>query len=679
MITVIRKHPYWTPVIILLIATLLRFNGLGYGLPYVLHPDEHQYVNAAIACLSDSQMCISQLERYNNPPLFKVILTAFFALISYLTAPTAQFPGTTVSTSWHHYYWYLGRFASAAAGVLSVAIVYVLAKRLYVRKMVANLAAFSLAVCFLHVRESHAAVNDALLSLMVLLVLCSATLLLRHGHFSNYVFTGVTIGAAAATKYTGIFAVQTLLLAHLLYTYAHRLSWRHRIFAVKLYVGLIMIPLTFLVLTPLIVVSWEEMLRRISGLAEYGRSGYHHYLLDAYGGWFFYLKVLGWGVGWLILPILIWAICSSLVQRKPQDLLLSAPSVIYYATMASQQMFFARFILPIVPPLLVLTSAWLVRRLESSNCLLRNKIGLTAIAIVLLSQSWVTSLWFGILLNRPDTRILTIEWLAENISQGSAIFFEECVLPEQTVVGKPKWPYVRMAEQEFDHPDRLGYYLERRARYIIIGDFCTEVQFSSPTKEAGRRIWLDKTAQLRLVKEISPYWLAGGWFAFESRLAPAQDTLVRLYAGPTIRIYETSLPAGWHSLNPFESTNQIADVASLYGWEIVDETLSPGNTLNIAIYWQNHRWKPQYQMEVTLIDTNGRRVSQGIAAVAPGFERDLEAKRSRPVKSLADVLIPPEIAPGQYALEVSISDPRVPYVVGRTMLDEALVRIKWSG
>ena len=673
-----KRHLRWTPLAILLIASLLRLNGLGYGLPYVLHPDEHQYVNAAIACLSDAQACISELERYNNPPLFKVALTAFLGLITYLIVPPVQFPEVIGSLTWHSYYWYLGRFASAAAGILTVAVVYALAKQLYARQSVANLAAFALAVCFLHVRESHFAVNDAPLSLMVVLTLYSAAVLLRRGNFRDYVFTGIAVGAATATKYTGIFLVTVLLLGHLLHARARHLSWRQALLSARLYTGLLMVPLTFLVLTPLAAVSWEEMFRRISGLAEYGRSGYHYYILDSQGGWLFYLKTLGWGVGWLILPVLITTIVFSFFQRRPQDLLLGIPPIIYFVIMASQKMFFARFILPIIPSLLVLIAAGMVLGLEALNhtwISKHHKIGLATIAGVLLCQSCITSLWFDILLNRPDTRLLMARWLAETVPEGSTIFFEECTLPEQTVTGKPKWPYVRMAEQGFDHPDRLGYYLERRARYIVIGDFCNEVELTSPRREAGRRKWLGETARLRPIKEITPYWLPGDWFAFESRLAPAQDTLARIYAGPAIRVYETPLPAEWHSLNPFDSANQIADVASLYGWEMADETFSPGDLLSIAVYWQNHRWKPQYQLEIALVDAHGTEVCEGIAAVALGFEPDLETKRSRPVKSLAHILIPTEAPPGHYALQVRIRDVKVPYVVGEISLRGALVEI----
>lgn len=673
-----KKHSHIIPVIILLIASFFRFNGLGYGLPYVLHPDEHQYVNAAITCLSDPQACTSQLERYNNPPLFKMILTALFVLISYLAIPTTQLPEAVDSLIWRNYYWYLGRFASAAAGILTVAAVYALTMRLYAQKRVAYLAALSVAVCFIHVRESHAAVNDAMLSLTIVLALYSAAGLLRDKGFSQYVRTGVAIGIATATKYLGIFAAAFLILAHLFNTSAPLLTWRQKLFSIRLYVGLIAIPVTFIILTPLVVGSWDEMLRRVSGLAEYGRSGYHHYILDAHGGWLFYLKVLGWGMGWLLLPLSLLVLCFSLVRRRPQDLLLGMPSVIYYAIMASQKMFFARFILPIVPFLLIITSAWLVRwvdGLNSSRFSKYSRVSLGTIAAILLFQPCITSLWFDILLMRPDTRLLAVEWLTEFVPQGSAIFFEECALPEQMVTGKPEWPYVRAAEQKIDHPDRLEYYLERRVKYIIIGDFCTEVKLSDPEKEAGRRTWLDRMSQLRLVKEITPYWLPGKWFAFESRLAPAQDTLARLYAGPTIRIYEVPLPREWYALNPLDRANQIVDVASLYGWEMADRSLSPGSTLTIGLYWQNHRWKPRYQMSVALVDTNGASVSEAVAIVAPGFERDLEVKRSRPVKSIAQLHIPPEVMPGSYSVQVSISDPTVPYVVGKIRLEGASVSV----
>lgn len=67
-------------IVLLLLAFLLRLNGLAFELPYIFHPDEHQYVEAGIAFLQGPENAIAELQKLNNPPLFKSALGLLYVL-----------------------------------------------------------------------------------------------------------------------------------------------------------------------------------------------------------------------------------------------------------------------------------------------------------------------------------------------------------------------------------------------------------------------------------------------------------------------------------------------------------------------------------------------------------------------------------------------------------------------
>ena len=666
--------------LVFLLAFALRVNGLGFGLPYVFHPDEHQYVEAGIAFLQDRETVISELEKYNNPPLFKSTLGFLYALYVHLVIPDGEEIPIAIDTQlWRTFFQYVGRFASVSASLLTVALLYALGKRLYGTK-VGVLSAFFLAVSFLHVRESHFAVNDAPLTLLVVAGLYGAEGILRRGRWFDYLATGLVIGLAGATKYSGMALVSVLPLAHWLRHSRSNSSWTGAFLSPRLLLSVAMVPVGFVVGAPLVLISWQEMIRRMGRLAEYGRFGYHDILLDTQGGWIFYLETLGWGAGWLMLAAFLAVLVLTLIYRPPEDLILLAFPLLLYATMGHQKMYFARFILPALPALLLLVAAWMERVWRTGHRLTPatgNQVPLIVPAVLVAFQVLATSVWFGILLNRPDTRELAEDWVSANIPPGSVTYMDVYALPRQSVTGRVSLPYVKIKEQPFDYPDLLGYCRDRGAQFIITSDFSDELRYTDIGKEEGRRRWLAGLSQLRLVHEIQPYWLPGPAFSFELRTGPSYETLRRQNPGPVIRIYELGLKPNWHGLNPFVESNQIPGIASVFGYEVDPNQVLPKTSLHLTIYWLNDGWRASDDLRVSLIDDGGFEITRAIARPIPGFEGELQAT-GHIVKSEAQLLIPLGTPPGGYQVQLSVFDRDKLHVLGTLAVEEARIKIDAS-
>jgi len=632
--------PYPALPVILLLAFLLRVNGLAFGLPYVYHDDEHQYVDAGVAFLQGPKQTLDELQKLNNPPLFKTVLGAFDWL--YVAGLGGDFKAAVTDTGWRTFLQYTGRLTSAAAGVLTVALLFAVGRRLY-NQTVGLLAALFLAASFLPVRESHFAVNDTPLTLLAVVVLYLAAGILRRGTWFYYLATAVAIGLAVAVKYTGIYLVMVLLAAHGFYWRQQRARWLPVAASRRLWAGLALIPISFAAAAPVAVWAWPETLRRLSQLSEYGQSGYHDLLLDPAGGWIFYLKTLGWGAGWLMLPAFAAVVALAFFYRDRRDWLLLIFPLLLYLLMGSQQMFFVRFILPALPPLLVLVAAGLSR--------LKRRFGLrpatlATASILLLLQPLVMSLWLGVVLSRPDTRQQAADWLQQNVPAGSVLYTEMHAIPRYDVTGRVNLPYVQEKEQSFEGDQHLARLQERGVQYVLTSDFHHDRAFSDPEIEAGRLRWLAELNGLGPVQEFQPYWLPGNWFLFDQRYGPWSETLLRRQPGPVIRVYK--LNGGWRWLNPLEKEQQIPGKISVFGYNITKLATGPA-TVYVDIYWlKQSGWQETDEIRI-LASATGEPPVQAVAVSAPRLP-DPANNDTKLFKNQAQLPIPM----GDYRLQVAV-------------------------
>ena len=199
---------------ILIAAIGLRLWGISFGRPYRYHPDESQHVVVAARMLAEKSI---EPPAFNNPPFYKYVLMGADA--AYLAAGLliGKFDSvgdfvTKISLDPFPLS-QLGRMVSALAGTLTVWVTYLIGKRAFGSRVGLIAAAF-LAVAFLPVRDAHFATNDSLLTLMVSLSILGSVLVVRRGRTRDYGLAAIAGGLAFATKYTGIFTLAPLILAH---------------------------------------------------------------------------------------------------------------------------------------------------------------------------------------------------------------------------------------------------------------------------------------------------------------------------------------------------------------------------------------------------------------------------------------------------------------------------------
>src|SRR5215510_1494123 len=111
-------------------------------------------------------------------------------------------------------YMIMGRAISAAFGTACVPLVYIVGRRVAGRTA-GLIAALLLASAVVQLRESHFFSVDTVMLFFAVLTWIFALRIAEAGRTRDYVFAGLSMGAALACKYTALFLLLVLAVAHL--------------------------------------------------------------------------------------------------------------------------------------------------------------------------------------------------------------------------------------------------------------------------------------------------------------------------------------------------------------------------------------------------------------------------------------------------------------------------------
>jgi hypothetical protein len=395
---------------IFIVALGLRLWGISFGLPYEYHVDEDQYVRQA-ATMGSSGLKPAD---WFNPPLFKYMLLSEYGFL-YLAgktlgwfSSTADFGAKmTLDPTWLYL---LARGTSAILGSLTVLVVAWIGAKAYSLK-VGLFGAALMAVAFLPVRESHFAVNDSAAAFFISIVILASVGILKSGNIRWYIMAGIALGLAFATKYHALAAAIPVLLAHFLSTGIRtRKTGFH-----KLIIVFAIAAASTILASPYFALSPQEILTDITALSRAGQIGYM-WQIDPQGGYLFYLKTLLWGLGWLLAGLCIVTAVIAPFRRNPVDLVLLCLPWVMFLYLGSQEMYFGRFMLPLIAPLILVSISLLfeiVSKIVHKNSW--QSATLLMLGIILAVQPLVASTRFDSLLTQTDTRTLAKAWIEQNI------------------------------------------------------------------------------------------------------------------------------------------------------------------------------------------------------------------------------------------------------------------------
>lgn len=396
-------------ILIVVAGAALRLFPIWFGLPYPqARPDEETSIGKALDALNNQP----------NPRFFHWPSLTFYLFAGVLWVARALHglvAGARDLTFSEHAI--VTRALVALAGTATIVVLFRLAQRL-AGDRVAVIASAFLAVAILHVRDSHFAMTDVLMTLLLwgsLLVLLTAVETSARD-VRIWAAAGLLGGLATSTKYNAAAVAFAMIAAQIVLFLPgsrHVRSWRGWLPLVTFGVSMVA---AFLIGTPYAVLDfptfWRDLQYDFTHLAE----GHRGIVLDR--GWIYHAThSLPYGVGITAYIAAVAGLVFLVRYHRAAAGVLGAFAVAFYYAIGSGYTVFFRYVLPLVP-LLCLTAALAVSRAADwigARWRVRPAAALTVLLVITLGPSLVQSTWFDLLLARTDTRVLAGKWLEERI------------------------------------------------------------------------------------------------------------------------------------------------------------------------------------------------------------------------------------------------------------------------
>jgi 4-amino-4-deoxy-L-arabinose transferase-like glycosyltransferase len=425
-------------LLVLLCAAALRLYTIGWSLPNRFH-------TATYNC--DESTALTRLQGMNpskldfNPVSAKspdALSEGTFNLYTYgaLLKLLSAVKYVTLTQDKDFYYsnigqmarlYLAGRLLSVFYGLLSVWAVYLLAKRAYSTRA-GLLAAFFMAAAPASIVYSRYIVMNVPGMFWIALSFVFMEEVVRLGRPRDYFLSGMSIGLAAATRYSAGPLFLMLILAHFI-----RGGEEERRGSLAL--GLSAIALFFFIGAPYTLLDLPDFLKGLRGVGGLATAGSSYTLL---GNALSLLRSFNEALGPALLLLCAAGAAAAPLRRKKEDILpLAWVVLLLLVFLKAGAAATPGRILPVLPLLFVLAAAVVDRTWT--------RFGAAALAAVALQTAVFCAAYFA-LTSAQDIRDAASEWMQSQIKPGASI----------GLLREPSWFSPGLIDRKYRHPEYTG-------------------------------------------------------------------------------------------------------------------------------------------------------------------------------------------------------------------------------
>lgn len=409
--------------LILAVALALRLHMIGFGLPSMYDPDEPFFILKAYEMLDGGTLNPQWFGHPGTTTLYLVMLVEVGVVLSglllgqwssineFATAVYAN-PGLIFLPA---------RVCMALIGVGCVWLTYAVGRRLYGRSA-GLLAAALLALNGLHIAWSQVVRTDIQASLFMMACLFFAARAADDGRLRDFLLGGAMVGLAAATKWPATsIAVALIGAAASLVQRGQPMGASIR----KLILSAAASLAALLVVSPFLLLDWRTAVGDMLAEGKPAHLGHTGNSPLANLIWYLDSQVIG-TMGWLGLIAIAVGLFVTLRSATAARWTLVPAALAFLALLASQNLIWSRWILPLLPMLALLAAAGGVAVIRAIKSRVRSGARQwvrPVIATALLMPS-AAGAWGAMNERTNDTRDQAAAWAVRHFPAGSTVVIE---------------------------------------------------------------------------------------------------------------------------------------------------------------------------------------------------------------------------------------------------------------
>ena len=483
--------------LILLAALLVRLIGLGWYLPHTYELDEYYTIEKTFNILGQGSL---DTRSFMWPPLNFYIQAAGYRLYHLwrvLTESVQSLSPQSLSSLNKTEIFLVGRFTTVLYGLGTVILVYVIGQRMYSRK-VGLLASLFLAFTLLHVRYSRLIRPDVPMTFFITLSFLCIYLIYERGKIRDYILATLFTGFSIATKYTGALLIVPVFLTHFFRGLKERKSLFSIFFNKKVLLIVLFIVGGFFIATPYGFVNYRYLFSTMRGMLR----GLNQATANNQGeisSWLYYIiDALNKGMGQPLQIFSLAAVIFAIFRHRKRDILLISFPLTYYLVMGAFLRHFDRYILPVVPFLVIAAAMFLVEMASKiSHLKARQNLAILGLTLAVILFPAVRVIRYVDLMTQQGTGLQAKEWIEDNIPRGKSVVYE--------IYSPPLSGYI---ERDVDKVGlySLDYYKRERIDYIIINNFSSDRYLNTRLErfEGIKLNYQEIEAECELVKQFDP-------------------------------------------------------------------------------------------------------------------------------------------------------------------------------
>lgn len=401
-------------LMLIVVGGFMRFYNSNWDLGNIFHPDERN-IDAAVSRVRFFDQLNPKFFAYGGLPVYA------YRAAGEVVASITKDPSWT--SNWGKIN-VVGRSFSALFSTLTILLVYQLTKKVFDKELAlyaAIITTFSASL----IQTAHYAITENFLAFSALFVVFVSIKFFEKPNFKNYLKSGVVWGLAIAAKTTALSLGLIPLTAHLLV-----MAKRVRNIKIFLKTGLLLTLLgvtamaTFLLFSPYTILSWSkfmEAMRYEWGVATGNLNVVYTLQFTKTLPYLYQIKNWLYQVGpiaFLSIPAVVILTIVMIKRKNAKILILLVFPVVYFAYAGSWHTKFVRFMVPILPFIIIFAS-YLLFTIKA-----RSKLIGESLTLLFALPTIIWGLAFFSVYTKEQTRITASKWIYQNIPAGSSIYTE---------------------------------------------------------------------------------------------------------------------------------------------------------------------------------------------------------------------------------------------------------------